>query len=202
MTFKLNDPSIKAAYEARRELFRARARQAMQAEGLSDATDEIVNQLADIAVVLESSNSGSPDDPVAQTKRAVLGVLNKITDDGQRIDRALRELNNALDDCSESTRIEIVAGLKDAGVDPDSLSAGLDAMQVLAHGLGREHKRKIERGNVMSTRAVAIRNVLTALDPTGLGLRARSRVIGQLLDGGDAKSGNIYSAIHEIRAKG
>ena len=206
MTFKLNDPSVKAAYETRREVYRARAREAMQseksiqAEGLGDA-DEIVNRLADIAAALEASNSEIDADPIEQAERSVLTVLNKVRDDGQSIGRALRALNNALGKCSESTKIEIVAGLAQAGVDPDSLSAGLASLQAVAHTLGGERRRKIKQGKVTSKRTVAIQNAWGVLEKTGCDLQAGGRVIGLLLDGDASQSECIYQAIQKIRTK-
>ena len=201
--FKLNDPNLIATHEARCEFFKSRARQAIQNEKKNAGAynEEIVSQLANIAVVLELRNGGDSADPIEQFKRGLLGALNKASNDGQCIVRALKELENALNASSQLTKNELVDGLEAAGVDPDSLCNSLEILRRVAGDLGSERTRKIKQGQATTQRAVAIGHAWCILKPTGLSRRACSRVIAYLLDGDESRAERVFSSINEFAKK-
>lgn len=201
MMLSVSNPDAKAAYEKHREAFKRRASCALQREGLDSPDAELISQLADIAAILDLGG-GSGADPRTLLHRALAGQLNAIKEDGQLVSRALRSLDNALNRCSEPTKIEIAEGLKAAGIEPEGLSAGLVLLQDIVRNLGDERAIKVKTGQVTEGRTVVIHRVWDLLEPLELGQRACSRIIAWLLDGSDANRESIYTAIHKYVSQG
>ena len=200
MTFNLNDPTARAKYAERYEIFKARAINALNDEACIDPDGSLGAKLASIGAKADSG-AGALRDPVDALKGVFTKALNGIHDDAGGIYRALRLLNAAFNASSEETKIEIIEGLTAAGVDADVLTAGLDALSLVVTPLAKAPTIKGRTGVVLTVRNAAIREAWLLVEKAGLNPYAGSRVIAQLLDGNTALSGNIRSQIVEMKNK-